>query len=170
MERILVDIDGVLGDVYSHFIAKEYAETGIMLNPDSLRGILEENAFPHFDKHVNQVDFFRTVPPMPGSRDGLKYLNDKYNVLLVSSSIEFPNSLKAKIEWIAEYYPFITWKQLVFCGRKDIVKGDIMIDDHPKNLDFFEGRRIIFTQPHNYYVSNDSYTRVNSWAQIMNLL
>jgi 5'(3')-deoxyribonucleotidase len=39
--------------------------------------------------------------------DALKYLNDRYNILVVSSTMEFPDSLKEKLEWVKEFYPFI---------------------------------------------------------------
>ena len=77
--------------------------------------------------------------------EGLKYLNDKYNVLIVSSATEFPGSLIEKQEWLNEHFPFITWQQMIFCGRKDSIKGDIMIDDHPKNLSFFSGVKVLCT-------------------------
>lgn len=115
--------------------------------------------------------FFRTAPVIDGSIEGLKYLNDKYNVLIVSSATEFPQSLTEKVDWLNEYYPFISWKQIILCGEKKSIRGNIMIDDHPKNLDFFEGgERIIFTQPHNTLIESDHYTRINSWKEIMNIL
>lgn len=166
--QILVDMDGVLADVYSHLVALEYQESGIKLNSEDLYGKLEELAFPSFKKLVNRVGFFRTAPLIPHSVEGLKYLNEKHNVLIVSSATEFPNSLSDKCFWLNEHFPFITWKQMVFCGSKDSVKGEIMIDDHPKNLSGFEGHKILFTQPHNVYVND--YQRIYGWEEIMDIL
>lgn len=45
-----------------------------------------------------------------------------------------------------------------------------MIDDHPKNLDYFEGEKILFSQPHNMYMVKDDCTRVNTWQEIINIL
>ena len=59
---------------------------------------------------------------------------------------------------------------MIFCGSKDSIKGDIMIDDHPKNLSKFEGKRILFTQPHNVYSHDESYHRVSGWKDIMDIL
>jgi len=56
---------------------------------------------------------------------------------------------------------------MIFCGRKDSIKGDIMIDDHPKNLRVSDGEKYIFTQPHNIFITD--YKRVNSWNEIMTL-
>lgn len=168
--RILVDMDGVLADVYSQFLKLEFQETGILRKLEETNGKLESEAFPFYEKHVKSKDFFRTAPLIKSSVEGLKYLNNKYEVIILSSATEFPQSLTEKELWLNQFYPFITWQQMVFCGRKDLVHGDIMIDDHPKNLSVFQGRKIIFTQPHNIYVHNDSFERASGWNNIRELL
>lgn len=168
--QILVDMDGVLADVYAQFITFESRDSGIRLKLEDLYGKLEAEAFPSFEKHVRSEGFFRTVPVIPHSVEGLKHLNDTYRLLIVSSATEFPHSLIEKHEWLRERYPFISWEQMIFCGRKDSIKGDIMIDDHPKNLRSFEGRKILFTQPHNIYVKEEDYQRVFNWMDIMKTL
>lgn len=170
MVQLLVDMDGVLADVYSQFLHFEFEETGVKQQIESLYGKTEADAFPNYEQYVHSRDFFRKAPTMPDSIEGLKYLNSKFKVLIVSSAMEFPNSLIEKHEWLSEFYPFIPWKQIVFCGDKAVIKGDIMIDDHPKNLDFFTGRKILFTQPHNIHLSNEDYERVDSWKQIFKIL
>jgi Uncharacterized protein conserved in bacteria len=168
--KVLVDMDGVLADVYAHFIALEYKKTGIKLALENLYGKLEEDAFPSFAELVRSDGFFRTVPPIQDSIEGLKYLNDNYRVSIVSSATEFPKSLNEKQAWLNEYFPFISWKQMVFCGTKEDIRGQIMIDDHPKNLSVFEGRKILFTQPHNVYIEDTQFERIFNWKEIMNLL
>lgn len=166
-QQVLVDMDGVLADVYTQFIDWEYKESGTRLRLEDLQGKTETEAFPSCNKHVRSMDFFRTAPVIPGSVEGLKYLNEKYKVLIVSSATEYPQSLTEKQEWLNKHFPFITWEQMTFCGRKDSIKGDIMIDDHPKNLRVFDGEKYIFTQPHNIFITD--YKRVNSWNEIMTL-
>jgi 5'(3')-deoxyribonucleotidase len=170
MEQLLVDMDGVLANVYSQFLNLEFKETGVKQNIESLSGKIEADAFLNYERSVHSMNFFRKAPVIPDSIEGLKYLNNKYRVLIVSSAMEFPHSLIEKYEWLIEFYPFISWKQFVFCGEKASVKGDIMIDDHPKNLDFFTGRKILFTQPHNIHLSNNEYQRVDNWKQLIGIL
>ena len=60
---------------------------------------------------------------------------------------------------------------MVFCGSKEIVRAEIMIDDHFKNLDFFAGHTsILFTQPHNAHADNGRHKRVNNWEEIKTML
>ena len=167
---VLVDMDGVLANFYPQFIEMEYKETGIQIDINKLDGILEQDAFPSFHKLVNSPGFFRTVPLIEGSVEGLKYLNDKYDVIIASSATEFPNSLVDKHAWLGEHFPFINWKQMIFCGSKSNIQGDVMIDDHPKNLSNFDGQRILFSEPHNAFVNDESFRRVSGWKEIMTIL
>lgn len=170
MRQVLVDMDGVLADVYPHLTAYEFKESGLRVSPQSMCGKLEEFAFPSFDKIIRSKGFFRTAPVIEHSVEGLNYLNSKYKVLIVSSATEFPGSLTEKYAWLNEFFPFISWQQMIFCGSKESVCGDIMIDDHIKNLDSFNGRKIMFTQPHNVLIQDVSLERVGNWDQIMNIL
>ncbi|MGL5957580.1 MAG: 5' nucleotidase, NT5C type [Phocaeicola sp.] len=169
-KKILVDMDGVLADVYAKVIEMQYTQRGIHMTEEQLNGIEEREACPDIVEIVSSKGFFRNPPVMDGAIEGLKYLNDKYDVLIVSSATEFPGCLDDKQAWLMEHFPFISWRQMIFCGVKSGIKGDIMLDDHPKNLDFFDGVRYLFTQPHNYFLKNESYHRVNSWSEIMNCL
>jgi len=164
-KTILVDMDGVLADVYSRFFVLHEQESNQLLTVNDIAGKLEEEAFPNQRKWVSEPGFFRSLPVMPGSVDGLKNLNRQYDIIVVSLATEFPNSLTDKILWLKDHYPFITFRQIVFCGNKSIIRADIMIDDHPKNLDHFEGETLMFTQPHNMLMKT-KHERIGSWAAI----
>jgi 5'-nucleotidase len=170
IKRVLVDMDGVLADVYSKFFDLYEQQEGVRLSIDDVAGKLEAEAFPDQIKWVSKPGFFRSLPVMEGSVEGLKRLNKQYKVIVVSLATEFPNSLTDKQLWLHQHFPFIHWKQIVFCGSKDIIKADIMIDDHIKNLDNFSGRTIMFSQPHNLYLKDTIHTRVRSWNEIEKLL
>lgn len=168
-KRLLVDMDGVLADVYSQFFDLHQKETGKRLSVKDIAGLLEAEAFPNQLKWVTTPGFFRNIPVMPGSSEGLKRLNDNYIVIVVSLATEFPNSLTDKQSWLHDNFPFINWQQIVFCGSKNIIRADIMIDDHLKNLDDFDGDTIMFTQPHNMLL-NTRHRRVESWRDIEKVL
>jgi 5'-nucleotidase len=170
MKRILVDMDGVLADVYHRFFDLHEEESGVRLDLKSIIGLKEAEAFPNLLNWVNTPGFFRGMPIMTNSQRVLKRLNENYEVIVTSMATEFPISLTDKQLWLEEHYPFISWKQLVFCGRKELINGDLMIDDHFKNLDNFSGETLLFTQPHNMNVTETRHTRVGSWTEIEKLL
>jgi len=170
MKQVLVDMDGVLADIYPHMSDYEYRESGFRPGEQEMYGQLEQTAFPSFQKFIRTKGFFRTVPVIKDSIEGLDYLNHKYKVLIASSATEFPESLKDKYDWLEEHFPFISWKQMIFCGTKESICGDIMIDDHLKNLSHFKGEKILFTQPQNMLIQDPSIKRVDSWKEIMEIL
>lgn len=165
-KQLLIDMDGVLADVYPKLIREQSKILDREITIESLIGMPEREAFPHIEEILTTNHFFRELPLMEGCYEGLRYLNDKYEVLIVSSATEFPNCLNDKLKWLYEHFPFIRWQQVILCGSKASIRGDIMIDDHPKNLDFFPGKRFIFDQPHNSGLIDPSYTRVRSWKDI----
>jgi len=165
---ILVDMDGVLADVYATFFELHEKETGERLTLRDIAGLLEEEAFQNQRKWVSTPGFFRNLPVMPGSREVLLRLNKIHKIIIVSLATEFPYCLTDKQLWIHDKFPFISWQQIVFCGDKNLIKADIMIDDHFKNLDHFKGRTILFTQPHNILVKDTRHPRVSSWTEIEN--
>jgi 5'(3')-deoxyribonucleotidase len=170
LQRLIVDMDGVLADIYLQFIKFEEDETGIRQAYENLIGRPEDEAFKNLRKYVFMDGFFGNAPVIKGSCEALEMLNLKYELFVVSSATEFPQSLHEKHEWITHHFPFISWKQMVFCGLKSAVYGDIMIDDHFKNLDSFKGRTLLFSQPHNMGKPEGNHTRVNNWEEICTLI
>ena len=171
MQRIAVDMDGVLSDTVSQFIAWEEKETGIRKSIEEIMGKPELEVFPNSKKHLHTEGFFRSAPVIQDSQEILARLNEKYEVFIVSAATEFPKSLTEKQAWLNEFFPFITWQQMVFCGSKEIIRAEIMIDDHFKNLDFFSGHTgLLYTQPHNALAGNGRHRRVNNWQEIAAML
>ena len=170
MQRLAVDMDGVLADVYEQFFRYDEKDFGKRRPLEEVNGVEERKAFPFINQYVFTKGFFRTAPVVKDSVEILIELNKSYDVFIVSAALEFPQSLPEKLEWLNKYFPFIQWQQIVFCGSKTIVDADIMIDDHFRNLDQFDGTTILFSQPHNLRKNAGRHKRVNSWKEIAELL
>jgi 5'(3')-deoxyribonucleotidase len=78
--------------------------------------------------------------------------------------MEFRHSLEDKYDWLLQHFPFIHWKNYVFCGDKSIIGADYMIDDHVFNLQTFRGKGLLFTASHNIHETD--FTRVNDWQEV----
>jgi 5'-nucleotidase len=168
MKRLIVDMDDVIADATGQFINWYEREFGVRIERSVLNGKDEGEGFPENHEILRQFpfreDFFRTMSINEGSRDVLEQLNKKYELFIVSAAMEFPRSLGEKLAWIGDHLPFLTWKQIVFCGSKAVVHGDFMIDDLPHNLDHFNGEKFIFSAPHNLHINR--YRRLNNWKEI----
>jgi 5'-nucleotidase len=170
--RLIVDMDDVLADATGKMIDLYEKEFGVRVTRESMNHKEDREKFP--DNHdavyrfVFQKGFFRTMTVNEHSQEVMKELNKKYDVFIVSSAMEFPNSLSEKLEWLNEHFPFLHWKQFVFCGRKSIVHGDYMIDDLPHNLETFNGEKLLYTAPHNMQYNH--FKRVNGWKEVGEVL
>jgi 5'-nucleotidase len=170
MKRILVDMDGVIADVYPRFFELYEQETGNKKTMSEIIGLKEVEAFPELYRWVETPGFFRSIPVMADSQRVLKLLNETYEILVISMATEFPVSLTDKQMWINDHFPFISWRQVIFCGNKSLIPADLMIDDHFKNLDNFKGETIMFIQPHNINNTDHQHKIVSSWLEIEKLL
>ena len=170
MKRIAIDMDNVIADITTAFLNSNEKETGIRLTPNDINGQLESDAFPNVFKWVNTEGYFRHLPVMPDSQRVIKKLMEQYEVFIVSAATQFPKSLYDKMMWMEEHFPFIGWQHICLCGFKTIVKADILIDDHFKNLDYFEGQTFLFTATHNVLSENGRHKRVNLWVEIEEIL
>jgi len=170
MQRLAVDMDGVLADVYEQFFRYDEKDFGRRRPLEEVIGVEERKAFPYINEYVYTKGFFRTAPVVKDSIEILAELNKSFEIFIVSAAMEFPQSLPEKLEWLNEHFTYLNWQQIVFCGSKTIVNADIMIDDHFKNLDLFKGTTILFTQPHNQLKNDGSHKRAGSWKEIASLL
>jgi 5'(3')-deoxyribonucleotidase len=80
-KRVLVDMDGVLADVYQQFIKYEERDSGTRIKIEESKGLDETIAFPNVDRHLHEPGFFRNLQVMEDSIEVMEYLNSKYEVL-----------------------------------------------------------------------------------------
>ena len=166
-------MDDVLADANGRF--REYAQrhftfdlTDHLSNPT----LSWEKSFPEHQPQIRSwitsEGFFTGMQVMPGAQEVLARLQQRYEVFVVSAAMEFPLSMKEKLEWMNLHFPFIDWRFIVFCGHKYMIKADYLIDDHERNLIHFEGVPLLFTATHNLHLSG--YTRVNNWQEVAEML
>ncbi|MEJ7557012.1 MAG: 5'(3')-deoxyribonucleotidase [Pedobacter sp.] len=170
--RIAIDMDEVLADPINKFIKLYNRDYNV---PTDLVQEPGKEFFHHLPadinhkwyEYINQKGFFRDLPVMEGAVEAVKQLQEHNDVYIVSAAMEFRNSLEDKLDWLGEHFPFINWRNIMFCGDK-IINADVLIDDRAKNFIDFSGRKILFTSPHNLLISD--YERVNNWQEVLDKL
>ena len=172
MKRIAVDMDEVLADPLKKFIQMYHRDFGVpidlVLEPgQEIHHSVPKEINNKWFEYINEPGFFRDLEVIPGAVQAIEKLQTKYDVYVVSAATEFRNSLTDKLDWLAEYFPFVSWENIILCGRK-IVDVDIMIDDRIKNFANFKGRPLLFTSPHNMLITD--YERVDNWNDVLSKL
>jgi len=166
---LFVDMDEVMADTYGAHIEIYNKDYKASLTVENCLGrevwqCVPEDHQESVRQHACQLGFFSALKPIRDSQEVLKTLTTKYDVYIASAAMQFPNSLLEKSEWLDKYFPFIPWQQRILCGHKHVLKGDILIDDRPYNLENFKGRSFLFTSPHN--IHTNSFERVHHWQEI----
>jgi 5'-nucleotidase len=171
--RIAIDMDEVMADSLSRHLKLYNDEFGTGLCKQDLQGRPLHLAVP--EAHRRRIDeialsdgFFWDLDVMPGCQEVMRELTKRYDVFIVTAAMEFPNSFLPKHAWLQEHFPFLDIRNVVYCGDKSIVDADIMIDDRVRNLEQFEGMKILFSAPHN--MNERRFLRVNSWAEVRQVL
>jgi 5'-nucleotidase len=165
-QRIALDMDEVIADVRPKLLDafeqlmgwrpswEEYAGKKIY----DLAGAAEVRNVLH------TKGFFADLPVMPGSREVVRELMEDYELFIITAAMEFRFSFEDKYDWLATNFPFIPWKNIVFCGDKRIIQADYMIDDHVRNLETFGGKGLLYTASHN--LAETRFRRVNDWEDV----
>jgi 5'-nucleotidase len=168
-QRIAIDMDDVMAataqkmlNLYNTTFEKNIQTDDF--KKQSFHELVEQDKYQVIREEIFKVGFFRDIEVMPHAQEIIQALHEKYDIFIVSAATEFPNSLKEKLEWLNEFFPYISWKNIVFCGDKSIISADFMIDDHEKNLSTFRGKAMLFDAIHNQQITD--FQRFNSWKEI----
>lgn len=167
MNRIAIDMDEVIADVRPKFLTLYEREFGRRPREEEYLGkkVYQLPGAARIRDFLQEKGFFAGLPVIPGSQEGIRELMERYDVFIVTAAMEFRASFEDKFDWLQEHFPFIHWKNIVFCGDKSIIEADYMIDDHAFNLERFRGRGLLFTASHN--IEETRFTRVNNWEEVM---
>ncbi|UDI78877.1 5'(3')-deoxyribonucleotidase [Staphylococcus taiwanensis] len=167
-KSIAIDMDEVLADTLGAIIEAVNVKTELGITVESLNGQKLKHVIPEHDGLVRDIlrapGFFRNLTVMPHAQEVVEKLTEHYDVYIATAAMDVPTSFHDKYEWLREFFPFLDPQHFVFCGRKNIVKTDYLIDDNPRQLQIFEGESIIFTASHN--INEDRFRRVNGWKDV----
>lgn len=173
MKKVLaIDVDGVLADLIPRLVETVNECEGDNVSADEINSWNLGRYFKCGNRVYDYMDYslFRTLPVIKDTQRVVELLSEEYSTFIVSSATNNFDSLKAKMEWLEEYFPFIPASNIVLCGSKSIIKCDILIDDSPRNLlDAQATHSILFDAPHNQQ-SKDGFTRAMNWNEIEQML
>ena len=166
-KTIALDMDEVIADVLPKFLDIYEAHFGRRLTKADYMGkkVYNIEGAMMVREKLFERGFFRDLPVVEGAVEAVQELMEHYDVYITTAAQEFKYSLEDKYDWLQEFFPFIHWKQFVFCGDKSILGTDYMIDDHAKNLRTFKGKGLLFTAYHN--IEETEFTRVNNWQEVL---
>lgn len=153
---LLIDMDGVIVDFEKgiKIYFEKYPEERKYYkgNPDEIDGI------------------FRDLPPIDGAIESVKKLYDcgKYDIFIATTaSWENETCGADKRIWIEEYFGDLFKKKMFITHRKDMLIGDILIDDRLANgAEDFKGELL----PFGWSYERKEFNKYPTWDSILEKL
>ena len=168
---IKIDIDGVLRDMLST-MCKLYNESyGENIQPCDVVDYDVDKVFTkcnevsgisakRFFFYEFSYDLCRLSDIIESAKEAMDILHDLgYYIIIVSCQKDY-NSRQYSLEWLEEHR--IYYDSICFTDRKDLIYGDIIVDDNPDFLNMCdeEEEKILIDAPYNRYESG--YKRFDS--------
>lgn len=116
---------------------------------------------------LNDDELWARVTPFEGCAEALTKLKDAGHTICVVTATN-PRRCNAKIDRMLKLFPMIDKNDVIITHHKQMVKGDILIDDYPPNLLGGEYAGVLFDAPHNRSFNTGSIIkRVHGWDEVV---
>lgn len=182
MKTILIDVDDVICEnhflpVINKYLNTDYKEDNFN-NTD-----YEKDLFPTKKERNKFYDFFISQ----NSYENCELKKDAYEILeklaknnkiiLVTNACHYERSLDLgrqftdKWIYLLKKLPFIPPESIIFTSQKELIYGDIIIDDRLNNLKGSRKYKFLFTCFHNKNIDDtvlekNNTIRVNNWKEL----
>lgn len=168
---LFCDLDGIVADLMTKWLDaynRDYKDQ--LTVEDVLHWEWHELVKPEVGKRIyhylSRPGWFADLEPLPGAVDALRRLSGRVEIVIATASPK--SALRDKTEWVHKHLPFIPPRNIVLTYRKDLLAGDFLFDDAPRNLRSFRGTRITIDYPYNRDFT-DCY-RVRDWEEFETLM
>lgn len=170
-QRIAVDQDNVIADLLTEWLYRYNNDYNDNLTKEQVtmwnwHSLTKPECGEKIYDYLDDPDLFLNLPVIEHSQEVLETLNHYYDIYIVTSPFNF-NNIVPKAKWLEKHFPFIPRERYVFTRDKSIIKASALIDDKPKNLETFEGLRVLFTAPHNK--TERRFVRADNWGRIKDI-
>ena len=186
--RIICDMDEVIVDMMTPLLCEYNKRYGADINIDDItQWQLPGDMMDIF----YSCNFFAELPRIPRAVHGLNLLgNMGHEIVIASNSMNVPEIAYQKTQWVDNYLRRFKGN-LILTARKDMLQGDVIIDDNPDYLinspcpikicmDRPWNRGIDELEKYKYTydvgsgdlhldVTNNNFNRVYNWQDILKL-
>jgi 5'(3')-deoxyribonucleotidase len=154
----LCDVDGVLADFVASVLKFVNYEIPRVWSPfqhkhvtnwDIFAALKQEHLQDKFDAHASTPGFCQNLTVLPGARLFFDRLRMRGEVVVVTAPYESAKLwTHERLAWLKTHFE-VPKKDVVFCKRKELVRGDVLIDDALHNAQDFPGPVLLIDRPWN---------------------
>lgn len=168
-KRIAIDMDETICDTLSRHLDwynKEFQQSLTKADLYATK-LYQKVPIAHLARvkaYPDMPAFFADIPPCEQAIEVIRELHESYDIVIATAAMEHPTSFAAKYDWLVTHLPFLSPMNFIFCGRKNVVQADYLIDDSSRHFEGFVGQGILFSSPHN--LAESGHVRVNDWLEV----
>jgi len=174
---ILVDLDDTMEQLLKAWVRRVNEKFGRNVSLEEITDWNVAAPYPGLTREqvhgvMYEEGFWESVEPMPGAAEALKHLMEEGHEVFIVTATEIEHVEEKMKGLLFRYFPFISWNQVIITSRKQMIRGDVLIDDGIHNLEGGAYRKILFTAPHNRFFDAEGHgmTRVTTWEEAVKII
>ena len=172
---IYCDMDGVLAQ-FTARVVEILGQNGIPAPSRMTKWKLEDNVHPLWRKKAKKIindalhypEFWSLLWPLEGAIEGFKKLQTYGDVYIATTPWNSSACFKGKRKWVGKWLPWFDQQNVIYIKNKSLLRGDLLIDDKPSNLDNFHGDTIIFDREWNE--KHQGHVRAQDWNDLLEIM
>ena len=171
--RVLFDMDDCINGFTQHLIDVYNERTGSNVKVEDIKEWDLAKYIGEYGMSIfREEGFFEDIPEKKSATKTLKKLIESadYDVYIITAC-GTNQELEEKYKWFDKYLPEFNKDRIIKCKEKEIIHGDVLIDDNIENLRKCAPymKCIIFDTPTNRNCTDD-FPRVKSLKEVVPLL
>lgn len=139
MKRIICDLDSIVIDLLVPWIAEYNRRWSENISVESITDYgLEKFVKPERVSDLfgvlGEPGFYLKLPPLAGAVEALTELHKNGYDIVVATAVASSGNAQDKFVWCKKHLPFLKHRDIFVGARKELLRGDVFIDDAPKNI------------------------------------
>ncbi len=174
---ILLDMDDTIENLTEAWVAYANRRFGTSVQAEKITTWNPSEAFPPDCRQAMyelllEDALYENVRPLPGAVEGVRRLLEDGHTVYIVTNTQYKVAAVKMDGVLFRYFPYLTWKNVIFASDKAMIRGDILVDDGPQNLEHGAYEKILFTAPHNraYDAAAHGMYRANDWEEAYALI
>lgn len=174
---ILVDMDDTIEQLLKAWLCRVNEKYGYSVTLDQITDWNVAAPYPDLTHRqvydvLDERGFWKTVEPILGAAEALKHFMERGHDVYIVTASQLEHLQEKMNDVLFRYFPFLTWNQVIITGKKQLIRGDVLIDDGIHNLEGGAYRKILFTAPHNrsYDAPAHGMIRADSWEDVVAII
>lgn len=169
---VLVDLDGIINDLLQAWVDYLNKRYDTAVKKDDITEWNIDVFFPQIPRAqvyapLSEDEFWKNVKPIDDAAKYLQMLKDDGHRVLIVTTSDY-KTLRSKMDNVLfRYFPMFTWDDVIITAHKQLVNGDVLVDDGVHNLVGGSYEKLLMDAPHNrkFNAEANGITRVMNWGE-----